>query len=131
MPLITDEKRVPLESYISGIIKKRGQKMIAIYCMPDHIHILLGLNGEISISSLVREIKSSSSRHLNLSNFWHFPFRWQVGYGAFSYSNRDLQKLIGYVLEQPIHHKRIGFEEEFKEILNRRKIIYELKYLFG
>jgi REP element-mobilizing transposase RayT len=131
MPLIEEHIRESLERYIAGIISKRNQRMIAIYCMPDHTHILLGLNGETAISALVRDIKSISSKHLNKQGHRRFPFRWQEGYGAFSYGNRDLHKLIAYVREQPKHHQNLSFDEEYMEILIRRDIDFDIRYLYG
>jgi REP element-mobilizing transposase RayT len=65
--LISSKNREELEKYISGIIENKGQKMLAIYAMPDHIHILVGMKPNISISDLVRDIKSNSSRFINES----------------------------------------------------------------
>ncbi len=84
--LITEVIRERVEKYISGIVNKQGQKLLAIYCMPDHTHLLIGLEPLQALSDLVREIKSDSSRFINQEKLTAHSFAWQQGYGAFSCS---------------------------------------------
>src|SRR5205809_6283198 len=83
--LIKESFRNELEKYICGILRNKNHKPLAIYCMPDHIHILIGLNSAQSISDLVKEIKTSSGNLIKEKNCIN-QFYWQQGYGAFSYS---------------------------------------------
>lgn len=66
--LIKEVLRIDLQKYISGIISNQNHKILAIYVMPDHCHILVGLNPKDSISDLVRTIKSNSSKWINETN---------------------------------------------------------------
>ena len=66
---IKEKFREELQKYISGIIAEKKQKLYAIYCMPDHTHILVSMKPDIAISDLVRDIKSNSS-----SNFIFVKF---------------------------------------------------------
>ena len=59
--LIPAQNREELHKYITGIVQNREQKMLSIFCMPDHAHILAGLKPSISISDLVRDIKAGRS----------------------------------------------------------------------
>jgi putative transposase len=52
--LIKEEHREELQKYITGIITNKNQKLLAIYCMPDHTHIFMGIRPNIAISDLVR-----------------------------------------------------------------------------
>ncbi len=63
--LIRKDHKEELHKYITGIIRNRGQKLLAINSMPDHTHILTGMKPTIALSDLVRDIKSSSSRYIN------------------------------------------------------------------
>ncbi len=81
--LIHENNRDELEKFITGIINNRGQKLLAIFCMPDHTHILVGLKPNISISDLVRDVKSGSSQFINEQNWIKGKFRWQEGLGHF------------------------------------------------
>lgn len=63
--LIPKQYREELHKYITGIVQKREQKMLSVFCMPDHTHILVGLKPSISISDLTRDIKAGSSNFIN------------------------------------------------------------------
>ena len=128
--LISSKNREELEKYISGIIENKGQKMLAIYAMPDHIHILVGMKPNISISDLVRDIKSNSSRFINESKWIRGKFSWQEGYGAFSYSKSHLNNVVKYILNQEEHHKKKKFKDEYLEFLEKFEIEYKDEYLF-
>jgi putative transposase len=67
--LIAKEKREELHKFITGIVSNRGQKLFAIFAMPDHVHILVSISPSISISDLVRDIKAGSSKFIN-DNQW-------------------------------------------------------------
>ncbi len=79
-----------LYKYISGILKNKQQKLIAINGMPDHIHLFIGMKPSCCLSDLVREIKKSSTEFINEKKFSKFKFNWQEGYGAFSYSHSHI-----------------------------------------
>lgn len=127
--LVREEIRDELEKYICGIVNEQGQKPLAIYCMPDHTHLLVGLKPSIAISDLVRDVKSNSSSFIK-SRSWINNFQWQSGFGAFSYSKSQLNNVVRYILSQPEHHKRLTFKEEYIEFLEKFEIEYEPKYLF-
>ena len=63
--LIHKNNREELQKYISGIIENRNAKLLAIYCMPNHTHILIGLKPSVLLSDLVRDIKAGSSKFIN------------------------------------------------------------------
>ncbi len=128
--LIKNENRESLHKYIAGIISKRRQKLLAIFAMPDHIHILIGLTPDKSISDLVRDIKSASSKFISDNNWVKGKFEWQKGYGAFSYSKSQIDNVINYIKNQEEHHKRSSFKEEYLKILNKFEVDYDEKYLF-
>ncbi|MFA9187625.1 IS200/IS605 family transposase [Flavobacterium sp. FBOR7N2.3] len=128
--LITKEIREELHKFITGIVSNRGQKLLAIFAMPDHVHILIGLKPNITISDLVRDIKAGSSKFINDSKWINGKFNWQEGYGAFSYSKSHLDNVIKYILNQEEHHKKQTFKEEYLAFLEKFEIEYEEKYLF-
>ncbi|GHT87920.1 transposase [Bacteroidia bacterium] len=130
LSLIKEENRVTMEKYICGIISKCKSKPIAIYCNPDHTHILIGLHTTISVSDLVNKIKANSSGfyHKNLETN-HF-FGWQDGYGVFSNSRSQIDKVYNYIKNQKEHHKKQTFQEEYLNMLKSAKIEYDSQYLF-
>lgn len=129
--LIAPSNREILQRYISGIIENSNQKLLAIYANPDHVHILVGFNSlNLKISDFVRDIKANSSRFINEQKWLGGKFNWQEGYGAFSYSKSQIDKVVNYILNQEEHHKKRSFKEEYLELLNKFEIQYEEKYVF-
>lgn len=129
--LIRRENKQELHKYITGIVQDKGQKMIAINSMPDHVHILMGIKPNIALSDLVRDIKSNSSKFINERNWVMGKFGWQEGFGAFSYSHSQLNTVAGYIKNQEEHHSRKSFKDEYLEILRKFNIEYDSKYVFG
>ena len=127
--LVTQPTREELQKYISGIISNHQQKLLAIYCMPDHTHIFLSMKPNIAVSDLVRTIKSNSTSFLKDKNLIK-DFAWQEGFGAFSYSKSHAKNVIDYVLNQVEHHRVKTFKEEYIEFLNKFEIDFDEKYLF-
>src|SRR5690554_6867528 len=119
-----------LYKYITGIVRNKGQKMLAINGMPDHIHFLIGMRPSCCLSDLVREVKKSSNTFIAEKRFSKFKFEWQEGYGAFSYSHSALDNVIAYVDNQKIHHKTKTFKEEYKDFLTKFQVEHKDEYLF-
>jgi putative transposase len=119
-----------LYQYISGIVTNKGQKMVAINGMPDHIHFLIGMKPSCCLSDLVREIKKSSNTWINEKGFCKSKFQWQEGFGAFSYSHTALEQVIAYIKNQKAHHAKKSFQEEYKEFLDKYQVDFNEEYLF-
>lgn len=128
--LISQKWEEELYKYITGIIQNKGQKMLAINGMPDHIHILIGMKPSCCLSDLVREVKKSSNEFVKQKGYSPFKFQWQEGYGAFSYSHSALDNVIRYIQKQKEHHRRKTFKEEYKEFLKKFQIEHKDEYLF-
>jgi REP element-mobilizing transposase RayT len=128
--LIHPERKEELHKYITGIITRKGQKLLTIHCMPDHTHILTGLKPSMNISDLVGDIKTGSTNHIDENRWVMGRFSWQEGFGAFSYSNSQLTHAIRYIQNQVEHHARKTFRQEYVEFLQRFEVPYEERYLF-
>ncbi len=128
--LISKENREELHKFITGIVSNRKQKLFAVFAMPDHIHMLISINPNISISDLVRDIKSGSSKFINEKRWINGKFNWQEGYGAFSYSRSSVDSVIKYILNQEEHHSKKTFREEYLEFMEKFEIAYDPKYVF-
>lgn len=129
--LIAQSWEEELYKYITGIITNKGQKLIAINGMPDHIHLLIGMKPSCCLSDLVREIKKASNSFINEKKFSKFKFEWQEGYGAFSYSHSSLDNVIAYIQNQKEHHKKKSFREEYIDFLRKFEVEYKDEYLFN
>ena len=119
-----------LYQYITGIVQNKGQKMLAINGMPDHIHFFIGMKVNCCLSDLVREVKKASNDMINDNKLSKFRFNWQEGYGAFSYSHSQIDNVVKYVMNQKEHHRKISFKEEYIDFLKKFEIEYDEKYLF-
>jgi putative transposase len=128
--LFSEENRIQLEKYMAGIIKNKNSKPIAIYCNPDHTHILLSLHPSVSLSEITMDVKANSSKWINANHWVAGKFSWQKGFGAFTYSKSQIDKVASYILNQKEHHKKKDFREEYIKLLNAFEIKYDTKYLF-
>lgn len=98
--LIDSTWEVALHKYITGIVQKYGQKMLAINGMPDHLHLMIGMTPDCCLSDLVREIKKSSNKFIKQEHLCKSGFSWQEGFGAFSHSRSRIDSVIKYILNQ-------------------------------
>ena len=122
--------RERLFPYLSGIANKNDFKILIIGGTDDHIHILLSLRPEISVSKATQLIKGGSSKWLH-DNFSDLNiFSWQEGYGAFTVSISQIDKIKNYIANQEKHHKKMSFQEEYLELLKRNNINFNPEYLF-
>jgi REP element-mobilizing transposase RayT len=128
--LISEKYREKLEKYICGIIANKKSKPLAIYCNPDHTHVLIGLHPSVSISEMARDIKANSSKWINEKRWIAGKFNWQEGFGAFTYSKSQIDEVVKYILNQPRHHKKTSFKEEYINFLRKFEIDFNEKYLF-
>src|SRR5665648_11088 len=119
-----------LYQYITGVVQNKGQKMLAINGVNNHIHFMIGMKPSCCLSDLVREVKKSSNEWIKENRLNKYRFNWQEGFGAFSYSHSQLDQVIKYVMNQKEHHKKKGFREEYLDLLKKFEIEYDEKYLF-
>ena len=119
-----------LNKYISGIITNKGQKSIIVNGMPDHIHAFIGLKPSMAISDIVRDIKNNFSNFINKNRFVRGHFKWQEGFGSFSYSHSHIEQVYNYILNQEKHHLKKTFKEEYIEFLRKFQIEFDEKHLF-
>ncbi len=125
--LIHNRIKDDIYKYIVGIIKKKNQKPMIINGMPDHVHILLGFSPDITISDLVRDIKSNSTNFVNGNNLIQGKFSWQKGFGAFTYSKSQVPRVVRYIKNQEEHHRKKTFKEEYLELLEKFGVKYKEK----
>jgi|WetSurMetagenome_2_1015567.scaffolds.fasta_scaffold362583_1 putative transposase len=128
--LLTDSIRNTVHKYIYGVIKGKKCFPVIINGTKDHIHLLIGFNPVISISDLVRDIKRSSALFINEQSKTCLKFKWQEGYGAFTVSYKDLDKVFKYISNQEEHHLIKSFRDEYLQILVNEGVDSDPKFLF-
>jgi len=122
--------RDSLFKYITGIIQMHGHKLLCINGVEDHIHILIGLRPTQALSSLVQEVKKASSKWVNDQKLVRGGFSWQEGFGAFSYSQNALPRVIRYIENQEEHHRKRNFRDEYTSLLKEYEIAFDHRYIF-
>ena len=128
--LIAPEHNDELQKYITGIVSAQKHKLIAINNMPDHLHLLVGLRPDASLSDLVRDVKASSSKFINEKRWMVGRFSWQEGFGAFSHSRSQLGTVIRYIENQQSHHAKQSFRDEYVELLEKFGVDYDHRFIF-
>jgi putative transposase len=128
--LIRKENKQELHKYLTGIVTEREQKLLAIHCMPDHAHILLGLRPSMALSDLVHALKIASANFINRKAWMLGRFGWQDGFGAFSYGHSQLTRIIRYIQNQEQHHAKSTFREEYLHLLKRYEIAHDERFIF-
>jgi putative transposase len=128
--ILNDNLQTMVFSYMSGIINGMKQKPIIIKGAPDHVHILYGMNPDISISKTVYELKRSSSLWINNQKILGFKFSWQEGYAAFTLNKAGIANLYKYIENQKAHHQKDSFRAEYLEILRNDEMEYHPEFLF-
>jgi len=122
--------RSKLFGVIGNLINETGCKTIIVNGVDDHVHCFLALKPIISISELMKKVKSKSSKYINDNLLTKKRFEWQEGYGVFSYSHSHIDAVYKYIANQEEHHKKQTFREEYLNFLNKFKVPYEEQYIF-
>ena len=99
--------------------------------MPDKLHLLIGMKPDMALSGLIGEIKASSSNFINDHKWVRGRFRWQEGFGAFSYSHSQISTVARYIENQEVHHATKSFKQEYQGLLRKFDIAYDEKHLFN
>lgn len=115
---------------MTGLLQNKRHKLLTIYLMPDHARILIGQNPALSLSDTIQVLKTETTNFIKDKNFSPFKFIWQEGYGAFSHARSDLDNVIKYILNQPEHHRKHSFREEYLSFLRRHEVEFQMEYLF-
>ena len=117
LPLILENHRERIEKYITGVVNNNDSKLYAIYANPEHVHFLVSRSPKISEENLASTVAESSQKFINQNKMCNSRFAWQETASAFSVSKSDVDRVCKYILNQPEHHRKISFVEEYEEFL--------------
>lgn len=118
-----------VHAYLGGIFRRLGHIPIAIGGIEDHVHCLILYNKNQLIKDTMREVKASSSTHINHERYYPYKFEWQRGYSVFSISEPHVPAVIDYIEHQFEHHRNTTLEDEAKRLLEIHQIEYDIKYI--
>ncbi|MGE0021753.1 MAG: IS200/IS605 family transposase [Draconibacterium sp.] len=125
---IVEQHEKELYAYILGIISNKKSKLYRIGGIPNHIHLLVDIHPTFAVSDFMKELKEYSSKWLSTNpNFPDFE-GWAVSFAAFSYNFREKQTIIDYIINQKKHHKKISFEDEYRQFLIENGLEIDERY---
>ncbi len=114
---IIEENRIRIEKYITGIIANHDSKLYAIYANPEHIHILISRSPKISEEVMLARIADATKKFIVENKLCKGTFEWQDSASAFSVSKGDVDNVCKYILNQPEHHKKTTFAQEYDDFI--------------
>ncbi len=121
--LISNELKPKLLAHIKSNSIKKGIYIDTLNCVSDHIHLIVSLGREQTISKVAMLIKGESSNWVNNNKLTKTKFGWQEEYIALSVSQSGIDKVRAYILNQEEHHKRKTFSEEYEEFLRANNFL--------
>jgi len=116
-PFITENNRLRIEKYITGIVNNNDSRLYSIYANPEHVHFLVSRSPRLSEEALATIVADSSAKFINDNRLRQGVFEWQETASAFSVSKSDVDRVCKYILNQDEHHKKVTFAEEYDEFL--------------
>ena len=122
--------REETHKYLAGILRKHDCPTLVVGGVADHVHGLFALSKNHSIAEIVYEVKRGSSKWIKTKGPEFKKFHWQSGYGALSVSQSHVEQVRRYIEGQERHHRRITFEDEFREFLQRYEVEFDERYLW-
>ena len=117
LPVIEEQYRVRIEKYITGIVNHNDSRLYSIYGNPEHVHFLVSRSPVLSEETLASIVAESSQRFINQNKLCNTAFAWQDSVAAFSVSKKDVDRVCKYILNQPEHHRKITFAEEYEKFI--------------
>ena len=129
------ELREELAAYMIGIFKNLKCPSICTRVLPDHVHTLHVLARTTTIASIVETVKKDTSKWVRRqlperTDPYLMKFSWQKGYGAFSVSESKILDVVSYIEGQEEHHRRVSFQEEYRALLARHRVIFDERYVW-
>lgn len=128
--LIQEPFQNELYSYIGGTCNNLECYPVKIGGYTDHVHILCLLSKKMALMKLLEEVKAHSSKWMKTKDETLANFYWQGGYGAFSVNPSQLDTVAHYIANQKEHHRKITFQEEYRQFLRKYNVEFDERYVW-
>ena len=122
--------REELHRYMGGILAHHDCQPVIVGGVEDHVHVLCALSRTGTAADMVREVKRGSSLWVKTQGREWEDFAWQSGYGIFSIGHSQLETVRGYIAAQAEHHRKVSFQDEFRQLLRRYDIAFDERYVW-
>jgi len=129
-PLIVPSVESKLHAYATTVLQTVNCPSLAINGTADHIHVLFNLSRVKTIAEVVEELKTSTSKWIKTKGPGFRGFHWQSGYGAFSVSSSNVDKVVRYIQGQKEHHQARSFQTEFRSLLRRHGVPFDEQFVW-
>ena len=129
-PFISPSLEPELFAYIGGILKNQNSRLLDAGGTADHVHLLISQSKNVSLSSLMKDLKKDSSFWIKTKGRQFDNFHWQDGYGAFSIGHSQIAALKKYISQQKEHHRKRTFQEELMAFFDEYGMEYDVRYLW-
>lgn len=127
---INNEVRNALHAYMASVLSNLKCVPILINSVEDHVHLLFDLARTVSISQCVEDLKKASSKWIKTLSPELAEFSWQSGYGVFAVSQSNVESVRDYIARQREHHEKKSFQDEYRHLLERHKIVFDERYVW-
>ena len=129
-PFISPSIEPELFAYMGGILKNQNSRLLDAGGTADHVHLLISQSKNVSLSSLMKDLKKDSSFWIKTKGRQFDNFHWQDGYGAFSIGHSQIAALKKYISQQKEHHRKRTFQEELMAFFDEYGMEYDVRYLW-
>ena len=129
-PVLSASIRTELHPYLAAVLRSHQCPSLQVGGVEDHVHVLFALCRTLSLAQIVEMVKVASSKWLKTKGTVLAHFHWQSGYGAFSVSESETGSVIDYIRTQEEHHRKMSFQEEYRNFLARHRVDYDERYVW-
>ena len=126
-----EDLRRQLFSYKATILREKvDTPALVIGGVEDHVHVLCSLSRKFAIKDVIVKAKTETTKWIKKQSPIYADFRWQSGYGAFSVSESNAEVVKRYIAGQVEHHKRISWQDEFRNLCERHGLKIDERYVW-
>jgi putative transposase len=130
-PLLQEESfRKNVWPYMAGVASNLEGHAIRVGGFIDHAHLLRRIPARVAVADFVRQLKASTSKHINDEGKANLKFHWQDGYGAFTMSRSKVDVVSAYIDRQMEHHRERTFQDEYLKMLADHEVEHDPQYLW-
>jgi REP element-mobilizing transposase RayT len=127
----TEKIRTELYKYKATILRdKVDSPALIIGGVEDHIHALCLLSRKFAIMKVIEVSETATTKWLKKQGPQYAEFEWQAGYGIFSVSESNSEKVYEYIANQVEHHRKASFQSEFRALCIRHKAAIDERYVW-
>ncbi len=128
--LQNDTFREHVFAYMAGTARQFGGFALKVGGYVEHAHLLVRIPARTAVSDFVGRLKANTSKHINQTSGSLFKFGWQDGFGAFTVSPSQKDRVARYIETQMEHHARESFQDEYQRLLEKHAVEYDARYLW-